>query len=97
MIIEQRSRDFSNNRRKLETMTGTGARDENLAVQRMIIEDEVFVGRVGVHANHRRFQVPVGLRQKAAQEVAQAKEFPWHQTTAGTPRGSKLFRPTPEY
>src|SRR5688572_18952276 len=47
----QVANDFSNRRRELETMPGTGAHDQHLRMSRVTIDEEMAVGHVRVEAN----------------------------------------------
>src|ERR1043165_6909479 len=56
-------------------MARTRTGDEDLAMPWMIIEDEMFVRRVGVQAHDGGFQTAFGGRQKTPQQFAQGFGF----------------------
>ena len=51
-------------------MPGARAGHQDLRMRRMVINNEMFVGRIGVHANHTGFQNAISVRQKSAQQRA---------------------------
>ena len=52
-MVEEGGGKFADDRGEFEAVAGTGAGDEDLGTGGVIVEDEVFVGSVGVHANDR--------------------------------------------
>ena len=58
-------------------MTGAGADNEDLAMARMVIDEEMMVGHVGIHANSRAPQGAIGLQQETAEQSSHRLDFVW--------------------
>src|SRR6185369_2296075 len=74
-ILEHASGQFADDRREFESMTRTGAGNQDLPMGRVIIEKEMLVGRVRVEADSRRLQVSIGLRHEPAQQGPHGLDF----------------------
>src|SRR5262245_23551437 len=77
-LHEQFGHDFANRAGELEAVAGTWAGDEHLRMRRMPVDEEMFVGRVGVHAYDRRAQRAVSVGQKFAHDLAHPFNFGRH-------------------
>jgi len=69
-MVEEGCGEFADDGREFEAVAGAGAGDEDLGMSRVMVEDEVFVGSVGVHANDGGFKGTVGGGQETTEEVA---------------------------
>src|SRR5437016_828074 len=60
--------DLANRARKFETVARAGTGQNNSRIFWVMIDQEMMIGRVGVHANHRAPQRAIGLRQKSSHD-----------------------------
>ena len=58
-------------------MTGAWADDEDLGMARMMVDEEMMVGHVGIHANRCAPQGAFGLRQETAKQFSHRLDFFW--------------------
>src|SRR5262245_28109598 len=77
-LHEQFGHDFANRAGEFETVAGTWTGDEHLRMRRMPVDEEMFVGRVGVHAHDCRAQRAVSVGQKFAHDLAHRFSFSRH-------------------
>jgi hypothetical protein len=75
LIVEEVGGEFADDRGEFEAVAGTGARDEDRGMGGMVVEDEVFVGSIGVNANNGGFKRSAGGGQKTAEQVADGFGF----------------------
>src|SRR5262245_62064457 len=72
---EQTGRDFAERGCEFEPMAGAGTRDKHLWKVRVEVQNKMFIGRVGVHANSRRSQRTGSTGQEAFKQAARVDDF----------------------
>ena len=74
-LLNQITNNFSNDAGELESVAGARTGNQHLRMLRVLIDQEVAVGCVRVHADGATAQVPAELRQKGAHEMFHGFDF----------------------
>jgi len=82
LMVEEGGGEFADHGGEFEAVARTGTGDQDLGVGRVMVEDKVFVGGIGVHADNGGFQGAVRRGQKTAEQFAHVFYFVFRHVAA---------------